>query len=457
MFFYDHLSKKSGISQFKTYLGNTYYNWELSTFTKDPLNYQVAEVRRSIRNSSIETQKGFSRLETSVCGTLEKGFHHVSSKLDETNWRLNEIREGVRGLHSLLDWKTDLMIQEHQITRQSLSEIIEILKIPESQKQRVYHIEKGKVYLQNALQDGLNSSFFSDAKEEFENALKFEKRDFYSFHNLGIIYLHNIPDLDIAKACNYFEMAGRYAVASANVEVGIKKEQLIKDAASSYNYASRCSYILNNLSAAILFAEEAAFKLGNGNVEYNYQRAKCHAASNSNEFALECLIWILEIDYTYFPKIISDKDFIGKEFIVIGLENYIEAKRETFVNAWCEVKESMSPESASVDEVETIEKLLIKFSYFNLIKVEQLCSERKKRGYYSYIFDKRRAQKILCYKSDCNLYEILNIEGAEFRKVAELTAAQKKDKVSQNSSIVLVVVLVVGLLLMIILISLLGQ
>jgi hypothetical protein len=91
------------------------------------------------------------------------------------------------------------------------------LRIPDSQKQRVYYIEQGLKYLKNAILEGANSTFFIDALESFKESEKIEKKDFITLNRIGYIFLYSINHFNPGMAEEYFLRSSREAYAEAMI------------------------------------------------------------------------------------------------------------------------------------------------------------------------------------------------------------------------------------------------
>lgn len=325
-FFYDRISGESGVTQFMNYIENEIYIQDLKSSTKDVVNYQLVEVRRAIGKNTEVTKQAIENSTSQICGTLEIGFKQITNELEGVNWRLNEINEKLYDLHSMLDWKTDLIIEEQKITNFYLGNIARLLKIPDSQKQRSYYVEQGVTYLKNAFEEGSKSDFYDDALDEFSKAKNIEEKDYFCLHKLGLIFLNSKKHLNVQVADGYFKASARYAKAIANatpattgqprynekIEATLTKEMLIEEAASALNYASRCNYIQDNLSDAIELAKQA-FDLHPTNPEYGMQLAKCLSANGQETKAAEILEKVIELDKYYAVKSLTDQDLITKK------------------------------------------------------------------------------------------------------------------------------------------------
>jgi len=320
-FYYNRLSSDSYQTQYGKYIQNQAFVNDL----QQSVRQQTKEFNNSIQTASKEQVAAIQQSESAICGTLERGFEQVTEQLGEVNWRLNEINEGIGNLHSMLDWKTDLMIEELKISNMWLGNIARLLQIPDSQKQRAYYVEQGLVYLKNAIEEGTKSSFYNDAIDEFTKAKTIEEKDFFTLHRLGIIHFSSINHLEVQKAENYFATSARYAKAfgaaqPANTQTILRgngsdtkftKNTLYDEASTSLIYASRCCYVLEKFADGISYAEEA-FRIAPYNAEAGLQLAKMLSASGNPTKAAEVLEQAIEINRYYSVKALTDQDLISK-------------------------------------------------------------------------------------------------------------------------------------------------
>lgn len=107
-FYYNRFSSENYQTQYAKYIQTDAFVSDIQKSVKQ----QTREFNNSIQSASKEQVAAMQQSTTAICGTLERGFAQVSEQLGEVNWRLNEINEGIGNLHSMLDWKTDLMIEE---------------------------------------------------------------------------------------------------------------------------------------------------------------------------------------------------------------------------------------------------------------------------------------------------------------------------------------------------------
>jgi len=331
---YDPISGRTGLNQYLTYLQNESYLRGLRYNTTDLVNYQLVEVRNAISNTSASIQNNIEIATSKVCGTLERGFSELTGQLGDINWRLNEVNENLSNLNSMLDWKTDLIIEQQRITNSYLGRITELLKIPESQKQRTYHVEKGLTYFKGATTEGLNSSYYKDAFIEFDSAVKLERGDYFSLHRIGLIYLYSKSYLDIKKAKSNFLLSAKYSSV----------QEKYFETSESFLQASRCSYILCDFDEGYKLAKEG---LGHSpkNPELLFQATKCLLASDQVQSSLALVSEIIQMNYRYSIKMISDLDFIAKPEVQNLLGRIYREKYDKVVELIGNIEKSKIPSS----------------------------------------------------------------------------------------------------------------
>lgn len=420
-FFYDNISGLSGLAQYDRYLDNNLYIRNLKRYTDDPLNYQLLEIKRTIGENtsastdntnrlSKETQKHFEDLTTAVCGTLEKGFGQVVGELEDINWRLNDINEGIGNLSSMLDWKTDIMIEEQRISNLYLGKIADLLKIPDSQKQRVHHVEQGITWLKNAIEEGPKSDFYTDALDEFIKAKDIEEKDYFCLNKIGLVYLHSKKHLDVVKADEYFRTSARFAKAVANAT---SSETLLEEAAASLNYASRCNYIQTKFLEAIELAKQA-FDLQPTNPEFGLQLAKCLSANNQEAEAANILAKVIDIDKYYSMKALADQDFISKSLIRDRIEKIATDLINEVSSEIKELKSLITSNSKAKEQFSKIQEIFSEQTYLNARSAYDELIKKQKWEYIHYTQDAEHYYPLEDKKvEELTLSEIIRIEHKE--------------------------------------------
>ena len=265
-----------------------------------------------------------------VCGSLEAGFSEVNKYLQEINFNISELRGEITEMASMLDWRLSLLIEEQRLTNQLLGHIAQLLRIPDSQKQRVYYIEQGLKYLKNAILEGTSSTFYADALEGFKEAERIERKDYITLNRIGQIHLYSKDHLDIALAEQYFLKSAREAFAEANANGTTTSRHLTPYGhqsviystnpfnaamAEAYLYAGRSCYLQGKLTAAIEYAAKA-YSLFPEFVEAGFEQAKYLGANNQDPEAAVVLETVISKDRYFAVKTLSDGDLATKPSIL---------------------------------------------------------------------------------------------------------------------------------------------
>jgi hypothetical protein len=375
-FYFDRFSHEPYNEQWTRYLQTGAHVRDLQL----TVEAQTAGIQDTLRTVSKEHRQVMEKSAAVVCQTLEKGFQQVVEQLDQANWRLNEINEGVGKLHAMLDWKTDIIIEQLYINNNYLRQISELLRIPDSQKQKALHIENGLKYLQNALQSLDNKRLFDEALDEFQLSLNIDRKDFFSLHRLGLIHFYSTNHLDLNKAFTYFTDAAFHAIVESNIDNSQRnyslsrypkgkesREFYLEEASNSLIYASRCCYLLNNLQVGIQKAEEA-WKLTPKFPEAGFQLAKMYGAANQAAVAANVLEEVISVNQFYAVKAVEDIDLISHS----NVQAKLELMRDKAVNEakalLIDCKNKMIKGSQAEPFLNDIQSLIKSNSYLDAIK-----------------------------------------------------------------------------------------
>lgn len=322
------------------------------------------EISDAIKTGSAEQVQAINN----VCGQLEDINFHLQS-IDSN---ITELRGEINNLASMIDWKMSQMIEEQRITNQLLGHIAQLLRIPDSQKQRVYHIEQGIKYLKNAfMENDVNSLFYDDAFEELKKAEQIEKKDFITLNKIGQVHLYSKKHLNFQTAEEYFLKSARESFAEYNaqgtttsnnlnplgqsysdmeiiklIDSGSKLaavklcanqkgwsleqsknyvDSLISDqnngslpinnflisTVDSYLLAARCSYLRQNNSKAIEYSEKACNLIPKF-LNAKFDKAKYLAANNESIESVNLLQQVISSDRYFSVKTVKDGDLISK-------------------------------------------------------------------------------------------------------------------------------------------------
>src|ERR1035437_2352949 len=139
----------------------------------------------------------------SVVGSVVGSYIENSSKE-----QISELKEGF----SFLDQRMARVEQEQINTNILLENIGELLKVPDSEKQRQRDIELGIKFSNEALKD---EDLAIDAKNYFDESLSIMHQDWFVLQQLGILTLYHQKVMDISAAKDFFLKAAKYAAADS--------------------------------------------------------------------------------------------------------------------------------------------------------------------------------------------------------------------------------------------------
>lgn len=313
-FHLNRFSEESADSQWSRYLQTQSHVSDIGQV----VTQNRKELESTIRTASAEQQRAIGR----ICGTLDEGFREVNRHLSEINSNIGGLRDEINAMAAMLDWKLSLMIEEQRLTNTLLGQVARLLRVPDSQKQRVYHIEQGLKYLKNAIREGIDSAFYTDALEGFKAAEAIERKDYITLNRIGQIHLYSIRHRSFAKAEEYFLKSAREALAedvvggtaTANdlsphgAQTSISTAHPFRAAAAeAYLYAGRAAYLQGRLAQAASCAAQAR-ALVQEFTEGAFEHAKYLAAGGKAGECVEVLRGVIKQDRGFALKALADGD-----------------------------------------------------------------------------------------------------------------------------------------------------
>jgi hypothetical protein len=212
-------------------------------------------------NKQIEAINNLGRDIGLIGNAIEVGMYDISNKLLNINDELVFLNRNV-----------DILVEQNRLSNLLLKNITELLRVPNSEKERQYSIENGIKFFVNASKD---PDLFADALEELLNAESIMKQDYFVLHRIGCIYLHVEKFLNLEKALDYFLRAAKYASVESdyktirliniltsnfntiNSEINNSEKAIGLLAAESYEKAAFISYVLGRFNDAVGFQTKA--------------------------------------------------------------------------------------------------------------------------------------------------------------------------------------------------------
>lgn len=383
------LSNKSLSQQWQTYLQNK----PIINNIEDIIKTQTKDYKEIIKNSSEQQIHAIQQSTNAICGTYESGIEMISDHLQELSYGIDELRSELNKLSSMLDWKLSLIIEQQRMTNILLGNIALLLRIPDIQKERQYHIKQGVKFLKNAF---LDADFYDDALKNFLKAVTIENSDFFALHRIGLIYMYSPKHMDLNKSEEYFRKAAKYAVAEINSSASLTTKYLVADtdtdfsniqssnnsikvqAAESFMFGGRICYIQGKFGEAADLAG-SSFSIVPNMVEAGFTKVKALSANNKNTEAATVLETVIRKDRYFSIKTISDLDLIQKPEILKVLE---EMRKEAFDNATkllSKCKSNIIYDSIVKEELDKIDELVNKKGFLQCKKAIDLIDKNQSR------------------------------------------------------------------------------
>jgi hypothetical protein len=280
-------------------------------YTRDTslAKYGADTIGNYINQASKENVLAIKTLEANVLG----GLNIINQSLNFINRNL------------------DIQIEQQKLSNLLLQNIVELLRVPDSEKERQHSIELGIKFFVNASKD---ADLYADALEELLKAESLMKQDYFVLHRIGCIYLYVEKYINPEKALDYFLRAAKYAsVESDSNAVRLvnaltnnfkttnsdlnSSEQLIGHlAADSYDKAAFAAYILGRFDEAVNY-QTKALKY-NETLENRFLLAKYQIRNNEIDVAIKNLDICIEKKPVFALAVFKEMEFIS-ELTVLNL------------------------------------------------------------------------------------------------------------------------------------------
>jgi tetratricopeptide (TPR) repeat protein len=289
------------------------------------------EQLRAIDDLSRSVGRGLDRLSGQLKGISGK-LSDISSALSGMTYVLSHMSSQLDQIGSQLSFvnrKLDIQIEQQRISNFILQNIAELLRVPDSEKERQHNIELGMKFYINAKND---PDLFADALEEFLQAEAMMKQDYFVLHRIGCIYLYVEKFVDPSKARDYFHRAAKYAsidsdptavrLANAltknfnapNSEVNSSSTAIGRLAADSYEKAAFACYVLGDFAAAVKYQQSALNYSSTS--QYRFLLAKYQARNGDTSQAADNLDKAIDETPDLIYAAMSELDLISVQEIV---------------------------------------------------------------------------------------------------------------------------------------------
>ena len=247
------------------------------------------------------------------------GFNILSNQLSDLKHEL-----------TFLNRKVDIQIEQQKVANLLLLNIIDLLRVPDSEKKRQLHIELGCKFFVNAAKD---DDLFVDALDELLEAEKLMKQDYFVLHRIGLIYLYSQRHINPQTALDYFVKAAKYAsiesdpqaIRLANVLAVHGKQNINTEittnisaigllAADSYDKAALAAYILGDFALSVKHQSKAV--KFNNTADSLFFLAKYQARNKEIDLCIENLAECIKVSPIHFLAVLNDFDLLDEPRVI---------------------------------------------------------------------------------------------------------------------------------------------
>lgn len=356
---------KENSNMFDSYLDYT-RDTSLAKYSADIVGNYLSEASRE-QTRAIE-QLGFA---------IGRGMSKLSNQMLDINQTLG-----------FLNRNMSLQLEQQKLSNLLLKDIAELLRVPDSEKERQRSIELGVKFFVNASKD---KDLFSDALDELLKAEELMKQDYFVLHRIGCIYLHVDKFLNPEVALDYFLKAAKYASVESDVnsarlvnalltnfntvnsEINVSEKQIGVLTSESYEKAAFAAYVLGRFDDAVNYQ----LKVVNFNdiAQNKFLLAKYQARNGNIEDAIENLNKAIDENPVLFEVVanLRELDLIGEPFLKL-----LEEKNKKIDNEIIQLTEKWK-EVNSEKTIEIIIELNLLFNKaydFKLTSIKKINEKR---------------------------------------------------------------------------------
>lgn len=374
-FSYNPFSDKSLGDQYYGHIQNQSYTNQIENSIRSSAKMlsavteiQSREIRNTIESSTQAQVSAINQANKAVCLSIESGF----SQLDFQ----------VENLTNLIGHGFAVLIEGQKITNKYLGQIEKLLHIPDSQKQRAFHIEEGIKFLKYAFSQPPESEYYTYALDEFKKAEAIDPKDFFSLYHIGFIYLKSIKHINVQLAEEYFKKSASFYLAEAyvsgtNVSKALLEQQdYLLEAAEAYLYASEACYIQQKYAEAIELASKT-WETYPALTKAGFMKAKYLAANNQVKEAVEVLEEAIRANRFLSIEVIPDLDLVTKPEVVNLLERLKDEAIQDAKASYVECCEEMMENSVLKPDVDKIGRLISHNNFLDAKRAKDMVTAEK--------------------------------------------------------------------------------
>lgn len=268
---------------------------------------------------------------------------------------------------SFLNRNVDLMIEQQRMSNLLLHNISQLLRVPDSEKERQHAIERGVQFFVNAR---IDSDLYSDSLMEFLKAEALVQQDYFVLHRIGLIYLYVPKLLNPLKALDYFLRAAKYAriesnpnamhlenvltgniTSNSNINPENALQHIQKLAGDSWEKAAFACYVLGRFDDAVTCQSNALVFVTSP--QHQFTLAKYTARIGKSIEASSILDKCIDEDPRIYNAAFYDIDLINDAKIV----ELLSRKHENILNEIQQLNQEFG--SYRFKEAQELQKLII--------------------------------------------------------------------------------------------------
>ena len=342
------------------------------------VKYGADTVGNYINQASKEQIKAINQLGQAI----GRGMNVLSNQMEDINETLG-----------FLNRNLDVQIEQQKLSNLLLQNIAELLRVPDSEKERQHSIELGVKFFVNASKD---EDLYSDALDELLKAETLMKQDYFVLHRIGCIYLHVEKYLDPEKALEYFLRAAKYASVESdsnaarlaniltnnfntvNTELYSSEKQIGLLAADSFEKAAFAAYVLGRFSDSVVF-QSKALKF-HDNAQNRFSLAKYQVRNAEIKNGIKNLSKCIDDNPVYAIASFKEIDLINEPEVIklIATKNEkIDTKIEALVKEWSGIESIQA--NAVLKKIKDLSKSSYEIKVLQLKTFEKQAKEINKK------------------------------------------------------------------------------
>ncbi len=337
-------------------------------------DYSVQEINHNLQRASDDMRDAIIETSQQISGSIENGFN----KIIEANINgFNSITNKLDDIGEILGWGFENIVQQQKVTNLLLENIIELLKIPDSQKQRQYYIAQGLKFFSNARYD---AHLYDNALENLLNAKKIENTDYFLLHKLGLIYLYSPKHLNLQKAIAYFEKSAKYAKVETYANSIKSQNTLKKDFLVDSNTITKESYYF--LAKALYLSGKVveAYRIALKALEYDKEDDKIYfdiaiysSALNKKKEMLYALKKSIDINPINAHKALFKVELYSRKSVLHLLKQITQEKRNYLNNLLKDIKQFLVIDDSPLkDEIIKLRTYIRNNNFFDILKAIEI-------------------------------------------------------------------------------------